>query len=484
MLLTESDGFASTDWIGHKRAIFRLQFFSIVAAICRILLGVNAIGLRSATSSMDSSFTNTPSFFDRWCKCPSYVLAPFLYIDTFLQKSPIMCNVPESKRKRIRDRFICFLDCMIFLAFLLFSAAMQSTFRHLIRQSPPHRSNMEECDSLDDTECWLPFPSFHHMTKDSTTETSWRLNLQGNQWPPLRTGREFDPSFLNELDGFSTMGPILFYIDGLKEAHEAGLRQLKGIRKIAESITKHSVTLLVDVQTKMLVPHSAEVDYLDSARPMVMVFPSQPLYHNRHYALAVVNAKDALNNRLPPTPGMSRLLNDDSDSDLERRKRYIDVLIPALEKAAPWISYAKDPQALQLLFDYQTISERSQLGPVRSVRDAAVQIVSSADWKWSQHVKTLRTDEFSCESSQTARTIHAELGVPWFLDRIGNGSRNAVINESAVTAGRHIAKGKARLVVHIPCSLKRAALYGADSEGAKPLRAIVGTFDYHSQNYA
>jgi hypothetical protein len=34
---------------------------------------------------------------------------------------------------------------------------------------------------------------------------------------------QMDPQFLNELDGFSTMAPILFYIKGMKEAHEAYL---------------------------------------------------------------------------------------------------------------------------------------------------------------------------------------------------------------------------------------------------------------------
>ena len=52
------------------------------------------------------------------------------------------------------------------------------------------------------------------------TATSYHVAFPSNALP-LRKGKErMDPSFANGLDGFSTMGPILFYMEGLKEAHE------------------------------------------------------------------------------------------------------------------------------------------------------------------------------------------------------------------------------------------------------------------------
>jgi hypothetical protein len=66
----------------------------------------------------------------------------------------------------------------------------------------PMYSLPEDCDNLDETECALPFPSFHHMKVDLDTPTGWRVNLKG--LPPLRGGLPFHPRFLNELDGFST----------------------------------------------------------------------------------------------------------------------------------------------------------------------------------------------------------------------------------------------------------------------------------------
>jgi hypothetical protein len=477
LLLTEIDGVVSTDWAAYRVTLRRLVFLGLFGAIFRTVLGINAIGLRSASSSMDASFTNRPSFMDRWCKCPSYVLAPFLYLDNYLQRSRLMCNVSESQRKRIRDRLVFSLDLCIIVTLLLLSWSLLSLYRHFIRSLPPAMANSADCDFLDETECWLPFPSFHHMQPDATSATLWRLNLRGDQLPPLRTGKTMNPTFLNALDGFSTMGPILFYINGLKEAHEAGLHQLKGVNQMADSVTKGSVTLLWEVETSELIPHSAEVDYLDTAHPMVLIFPSRPLHHNRHYAVAVVNALDSKKKRIPPTKGMSRLLTakvEGTAFDKERRSRYMDVLIPSLETAAPWFSFARDPLSLQLLFDFQTISEESQLGTVRLVRDTTIQTVSSVDWDWNKHVKTIRTVDFQCnESTVLARTVHAELDVPWFLDRVGTGARSSTMKSDASAKARHVI-GKARFIVHIPCSLKQAALYGLQSKGASPLRAIMG----------
>ena len=83
-------------------------------------------------------------------------------------------------------------------------------------------------------------------------------------------------------------------------------------------MTSRSITLLVDVKAQTLVAHSAEIDYLDSDRPLVMVFPAKPLNHNRHYALAVVHATDVHGNLISPTLGMKSLLSGQHDESVSR----------------------------------------------------------------------------------------------------------------------------------------------------------------------
>jgi hypothetical protein len=380
----------------------------------------------------------------------------------------------RNHRFRIGLRRIFWL--LLLASVVLLFWCLVSVLVHLIRWSAPTQHG-SQCDPLDTTECSLPFPSFHSMVKDNTTDTGWRVELRGDALPPLKGGVRLDPSgFLNQLDGFSTMAPLLFYMDGLKEAHQLGGSsiQMQGADNIDLSVTNRSITLLLDVDSHTLVPHTAEVDYLDSKRPVVLVFPSSPLRHNAHYALAVLQATDVHGRRLPPTPGMQSLMSGKDDFKYkDRRYRYETVVIPALHSAAPWFSYDKDPESLQLLFDFQTISAKSQLGPVRAVRDATLAYIGGTEWgDWSEHVRAIRIDEGVCSKAGTliARTIHAELDVPWFLKAFGSGHREAILDGNAVSTGKPVTVGISKFVVHIPCSLRAAAIKGAN---AVDLRAVM-----------
>jgi hypothetical protein len=380
---------------------------------------------------------------------------------------------------RNKRRFVTWLQRVLWfllaVSLVVFIWSIISVMTHCISWPAP-KQHGPQCDPLDTTECCLPFPSFHHMVQDNTTDTGWRVALQGDVLPPLKGGIRLDPTFLNQLDGFSTMAPMLFYMEGLKEAHEKGNSdvRLQGANDIELSITNRSITLLLDVKSQTLMPHSAEIDYLDDRRPLVMVFPAKPLSHNTHYALAVVEATDIDGHRLPLTPGMQATRSGRDDAHYrERRERYENTVIPALATAAPWFSYEKDPDSLQLLFDFQTISAKSQLGPIRSVRDATLAYIDGPEWgDWSDHVRVTRTDEGVCSRAGAliARTIHAEIDVPWFLKAFGPGHREATLDYNALATGKPVTIGKAKFVVHIPCSLRAAAIKGAN---AKELRAVM-----------
>jgi len=381
----------------------------------------------------------------------------------------------------IRDkrRFVTWIRRILWLflliSMILFIWCLISVIIHCISWSAPKQQGAQ-CDPLDTTECCLPFPSFHHMVQDNTTDTKYRVALQGDALPPLKGDIRLDPTFLNKLDGFSTMAPMLFYMDGLKEAQELGNSKvrLQGPKNIELSVTNHSITLLLDVEDQTLMSHSAEIDYLDAERPLVMVFPAKPLKHNRHYALAVIGAVDVNGQRLPPTPGMQSLLSGHDDYRYrDRRERYEDLVIPSLSAAAPWFSYKTDPESLQLLFDFQTISAKSQLGPIRAVRDATLAYIDGEEWgEWSHHVRAFRIEEGVCSRGGTliARTIHAELDVPWFLEAFGPGHREATLDYKAVSTGKPVTIGRAKFVILIPCSLRAAAINGAN---AKDLRAVM-----------
>ena len=450
---TDLDGTEVVEFSRAKQCLLVLRATAIVAAVARA--AVNGVSLSVLCYSRRIS-PNLPR--------------PIASIVARIEN--VGSTVPVSRREKIRLGFRRVLLILMVPALgLLVWCGVSFCTAWINWSAPTQQGHM--CDPLDTTECALPFPSFFHMVRDDSTATGYRVNLNPDALPPLKGGGKMNPAFLNELDGFSTMGPILFYLEGLKEADEmnAGTVHLQGPGNLERSITKESLTLLVDVDAQELVVHSAEIDYLDPDRPMVLMFPGQPLRHGTHYAVAVVGAVDVHGYPIPRTDGMRALFAEET-SDTHRLSMMKNVVIPALEKAAPWVD--GHDESLQLLFNFQTISAASQLGPVRAVRDATLKHVSSAsDWgSWGQHSRLVRQDDFECDNPDwpIARTVHAEIDVPWFLEAYGPGHREAVLAEDLAVVTKSRLIGKAKFVAHIPCSLKAGALGAAN---ATALRAVM-----------
>lgn len=256
-------------------------------------------------------------------------------------------------------------------------------------------------------------------------------------------------------------------MEGLKEAYEDGdgRHGLQGPEHISGSVTRKSVTFLIDINEKILVPHSAEIDYLDPKNPIVIIFPAEPLKHKSHYAVAVISASDKNGRKLPRTKGMMRVMKA---TNSETRSRFASEVIPAIQTAIPWFSMKKEPNSLQLLFDFVTVSEESQLGPTRAARDIALEHVEK--WNWNDHVRVVSIIDDDCggdDPSLIARTIHLSLDVPSFLQYE---SRYSFLDHKKIQREDDVTIGEAKAIFQIPCSLKHQAI----GEGpGKELRAIV-----------
>jgi hypothetical protein len=451
------DGTTVVEWSTIKHCMLALQLLGILTILFRILVGGLCILSRLSTYGGNSS--------------PLLRLTPVL--DRFQDWMNDSSLVTGLRQKEVRYRMQKLLSVVFFGSLLWLSICVASCVSHYtsFHLWLPH---YDYCDPLDTTECALPFPSFHHMVKDNSTVTGWRVNLRGEALPLLRGGIRVHPEFLNDLDGFSTMAPILFYMEGLKEAYEVhdSAIGLQGPANIEYSVTNKSITLLVNVNSGVLVPHSAEIDYLDPERPLVLVFPAQPLHHGTHYALAVVNATNVHGSRMQTTLGMQLLMRGDA-VDQERSARYREIVMPSLETAAPWVSHTDDPGSLQLLFDFVTVSEEAQLGSVRAVRDATLHHIQSRHWgDWSDHINVIKIRNEDCSKNETlaARTIHASLDVPWFLDAYGRGHRGSTLSPEALESGKPVTIGKAKFVVIVPCSVQANAL---NPLNGTPVRALL-----------
>mmetsp|Transcript_14345 Transcript_14345/g.26920 ORF Transcript_14345/g.26920 Transcript_14345/m.26920 type:complete len:685 (+) Transcript_14345:877-2931(+) len=364
------------------------------------------------------------------------------------------------------------LACLMTGILLLIS--LRSAWIYLIDHPLPVHNNIGEyCDPMDTTECLLPFPSSFYSVKDDTTETGIRVNIHLEALRSIFRGKNDPkhPMHVNGHDGFSTSGTILFYLDGIKEAGGLGYNnhtRLMGPDEIELSVGPQSMTLLLDVESHELVPHFAEIDYLDDDRPLIIVQSAQSLAHNRRYAVALVDAAGADGRRLQGSQYLAKLLTskDDenlSESELLRGSYYRDVIIPMLHnKAAPWL-YERGGGAIQMLFDYHTSSFNSQLGMTRRIMTNSLDLIKKESWGgWGDHnVRFLNMVDYSDScinpDGALARIVEVEIDVPHFLT-----GRNRAENLSAEHVMNTIRPMK--LVVIIPCSI---------ATGSKPVKAFV-----------
>lgn len=348
---------------------------------------------------------------------------------------------------------------LLVMASLPLSLCLRSCHQNFF-QSPPalHASC---CDDLDTTDCFLPFPSFHHMRQDESSRTGWRVTL--DNLPPMRNGDQVNLDFLDGLDGFSPMGgPILFYLEGLKasvEAQERGLTPNINPSlpyNLQDSLDPNlSITLLWNVENQQLIPHTARLDYLDPKGPLVLLIPAQPLHHETHYAVAVMNAIDVEGSLLPPTRGMQRLFGENAtlpcSRDIDRLKRYQEVLLPTLARASNRTFSSLD--SLQLMFDFVTMSDES-LEPVRIIRDGTLKQLNEEP---KHEVKVTKIHNQNCRWPWTlvARTIDISLQVPWWLEA---DRRDATLDWNALQEKQSNGWGEAKVSIHVPCSLRAAAV--------------------------
>ena len=269
------------------------------------------------------------------------------------------------------------------------------------------------------------------------------------------------PDF-NGRDGFSTSGTIIFYLDGMKEADGKGFMnntQLVGPEEIELSTTSQSMTLLVDLDAKELVPHFAEIDYYDEERPVVIIQSSKTLKRNGRYAIALIDAADVDGNKLPVSDYLTLLLNNEDDAhhnlSLSEKRRglyYRNEVIPTLSNAAPWISTDR----IQTMFDFHTASENGQLGNTRKIIESTLDIVASENWGgWGDHnIRVVQMVDYAdtCigDGYEIGRIIDIVVDVPDFMH--GN-TRTKVLNAEDLRLGKTRNTAPFDVVIIVPCSV-------------------------------
>ncbi|GMI16432.1 hypothetical protein TrLO_g9253 [Triparma laevis f. longispina] len=367
-------------------------------------------------------------------------------------------------------RFVWTLSTIVAISWAL--ASIIGCVRYIFLETPPNQSeSLGACDPLDESECALPFPSNFYLAEDSSTDTGYRVNIDGSSLPITKSGDYIDPSVVNELDGFSTVAPILFYLNGLEGGGGLGVIENSGLPsadEIEKSQTAQSITILYEVESKTLVPHFSTMLLKDEKKPLMSVQPASALSHNKHYAVALVNAAGSGGALLDRSPGLVKLVASEEAGG--RSELFRNTLLPSLYDAAAWTQPANMtavegglPENIQMLFDFTTVSERSQLSKIRGARDATLGILQSDSFEWIEgnagNVQTNKIMDHDCSlhGNYIARTVHLQILMPWFLEKYGSGHRGATMDMKKLNSGSTSLKGHLKFVVQIPCSLEKGS---------------------------
>lgn len=239
------------------------------------------------------------------------------------------------------------------------------------------------CDPLIPAVCALPFPSTALMAPDDATATGWRLDLSEASMPVDIDGVTTDPWAWNERDGFSTWGPLVFWMDGLGEVpgHEA--------------LGEQDNVVVIDVETGETVPVWLELDAAasDPALATVSVRLAAPMRHGARHVVAVRGLSDAAGSLLP-----------DMEIPASRSDYYAADILPVLADAGI------GTDGLQLAWDFVTHSADSALGAAKHIRDDAAAQPSPT------HAITEVVDADCGEEGVTiGRTVEGTVTAPSYL---------------------------------------------------------------------
>ena len=357
------------------------------------------------------------------------------------------------ERKRPRDRVWLGLRVGTGVLFavagaLVFACAI-SILRIFTGYCPPEGGSCyseADCNPLDDGHCMLPFPSSHYMRADDSSATGFRVALERESMPWMRSSEHLDPEVWNELDGFSRLAPVIFSFPNVN------LTNNPRYADIGRYQDADSPTVIIDAATGERMAHIVEQDTKDDTGDVVIMQPVRALNFARHYIVAVRGLVDHDGAPVKSSEAMQAVVADDCRSVASTLcANFNDVIWPVLE-ADGW-----KRSEVQLAFDYRTGSRANMMGRMLHMNAVLMEDPeppSYSIYKVEDHSKCGTGEEETGESNKFGRIIHARISVPYFLAERRRGSRLSAENGDArVTQLQGVEEFD--FMVGIPCVLLR-----------------------------
>lgn len=219
-----------------------------------------------------------------------------------------------------------------------------------------------DCDPISYEYCSLPFPSSFYLREDAESPTGVRVHLGETTLPVSYQGHQPAPTFWNERDGFSPLGPLLVWFPGMT------LTGLPGHDAIGDSVLDDAPIVLLDAETGERQPYFAEFDESGLAvegQQFLMIRPVQPLAYGRRYVVGIRDVVDAAGAPVPPSDGFAALRDGTPTEnwDIEgRRDLYADIFATLEQAGVPRTE-------LQLAWDFTVSSQEGTVGKALAIRD-------------------------------------------------------------------------------------------------------------------
>jgi hypothetical protein len=241
----------------------------------------------------------------------------------------------------------------------------------------------EICETLNDVECLLPFPSSRFLEPSDATPTGWRIAIPDEALPTL-IGPPLSAGPLRALDGFSPTAQVLMHFPGgvdlaasrapvLLEARCCGQSQTAPYVDVRtqdhRSLEHASPTVLLDADTGRRVLHWVELDArgTDPARQILFLRPGRSLVPGHRYIVAVRGLVAPDGDPVEPEP-VFRALRDGAPTTIpavEARRAHFEDLFFRLARRGIGRS------DLVLAFDFVVRSDEQLTSAMLAMRDDA-----------------------------------------------------------------------------------------------------------------
>lgn len=288
-----------------------------------------------------------------------------------------------------------------------------------------------ECNPLGGIACMTPWPSAIYEVDDATTATGRRLAILPGTLPTNIDDIPIEPDVYNQQDGFSAAAPMITTFDtGVDDSN------LVHYSEMDASVTAASPTVIVDMTTRQLVHHFAELDATaeDSRRQALFIRSAKMLSRGTRYVVAIKKTLKAPGGADLPIPEGFQAIVDGRKTthvNLERiRDRYVDIFDVLAEHGI-----AKED--LVTAWDFTTGSGEAVRADLLDARDRALALMGT-----NGSALTFTSTDTPQGDVRIARRVDGEYDVPLFLTN--NGSTAVSTKLARDGAGRPEAQGMYR----------------------------------------